>query len=138
VPGESNAMPLRDGNAPPDQQQKMDLLLGYLLLGGVGLSMTLIVVGLIWRFSRIGHFTLDHALSGMNLFEFLLTEIRTAASGQMSPRTLIDGGIAVLMLTPFLRVAASVVYFMVGLKNWKYTLFTGFVLAVLTFSLFIR
>jgi len=120
------------------QQEKMDLLLGYLLLSGVGLSMSLIIVGLIWRFFRIGHFSLDHQLAGMNLFEFLLTEIRMATSGDVSPRTLIDGGIAVLMLTPYLRVLASMLYFMLGLKNWKYTLFTGIVLAVLTFSLFIR
>jgi Kef-type K+ transport system membrane component KefB len=44
----------------------------------------------------------------------------------------------ILMLTPFFRVAASVFYFMIALKNWKYTLFTGFVLAVLTYSLFLR
>jgi uncharacterized membrane protein len=42
------------------------------------------------------------------------------------------------MLTPYLRVVASVVYFMAGLRNWKYAVFTGFVLAVLTYSLFLR
>lgn len=116
----------------------MDFLVGYLLLGGVALSMALIVAGLIWRFLRIGHFSLDRQLAGMNLFEFLLTEIRMATSGKLSPQTLIDGGIAVLMLTPYLRVLTSMVYFMVGLRNWKYTVFTGIVLGVLTFSLFIR
>jgi uncharacterized membrane protein len=120
------------------QQERMDLLLGYVLLGGVVLSMALIVAGLIWRFLRVGHFSLDHKLSGMNLFEFLAEEIRTAASGQLRPRTLVDGGIAVLMLTPYVRVLASVFYFMMGLKNWKYTVFTGIVLGILTFSLFIR
>lgn len=127
-----------DSKSSPMQQEKMDLLLGYLLLGGVALSMALIVVGLIWRFIRIGHFSLDHKLEGMNLFQFFLTEIRMASSGNLSPRTLVDGGIAVLMLTPYLRVFASMIYFMVGLKNWKYTVFTGIVLGVLTFSLFIR
>jgi hypothetical protein len=33
---------------------------------------------------------------------------------------------------------ASMVYFRAVLKNWKYSLFTGIVLAVLTFSLFLR
>jgi uncharacterized membrane protein len=128
----------RGAKASSMQQEKMDLLLGYLLLGGVALSMALIAVGLIWRFVRIGHFSLDHQLAGLNLFQFLLTEIRLAARGSLSPRTLIDGGIGVLMLTPYLRVLASVLYFMFGLKNWKYTIFTGIVLGVLTFSLFIR
>lgn len=128
----------RDSSASEMQQERMDLLLGYLLLGGVLLSMALIVAGLIWRFLRVGHFTLDHQLSGMNLFQFLVEEVRIALSGQLRPRTLVDGGIAVLMLTPYIRVLASMFYFMVGLRDWKYTVFTGIVLAVLTFSLFIR
>lgn len=128
----------RDSSASELQQERMDLLLGYLLLGGVLLSMALIVAGLIWRFLRVEHFTLDHQLSGMNLFQFLAEEIRIGLSGQLRPRTLVDGGIAVLMLTPYIRVLASMFYFMVGLKNWKYTVFTAVVLGVLTFSLFIR
>lgn len=122
----------------PVGQAKMDLLVGYLLLAGVGLSIALIVVGLAWRLILTGHFSLDYKIAGMNLFEFLVLEIRTAASGQLRPRTLIDAGIAVLMLTPYVRVVASMFYFMIALKNWKYTLFTGIVLGVLTFSLFLR
>lgn len=138
MPHELKKSAERDSSASEMQQERMDLLLGYLLLGGVLLSMALIVAGLIWRFLRVGHFTLDHQLSGMNLFQFLVEEVRIALSGQLRPRTLVDGGIAVLMLTPYIRVLASMFYFMVGLKNWKYTVFTGIVLAVLTFSLFIR
>lgn len=122
----------------PVGQAKMDLLVGYLLLAGVGLSIALIVVGLTWRVILTGHFSLDYRISGMNLFEFVVLEIRTAASGQLRPRTLIDSGIAVLMLTPYVRVVASMFYFMIALRNWKYTLFTGIVLGVLTFSLFLR
>jgi uncharacterized membrane protein len=47
-------------------------------------------------------------------------------------------GIAVLMITLFLRVLVSMVYFFFVLRNWKYTLFTLFVLLVLTRSLFLR
>jgi len=119
-------------------QEKMDLLVGYLLLTGVGLSMLLIIAGLIWRFVRVGHFTLSQELAGTNLFEFIVGEVRVAISGQFRPRTLVDGGIVVLMLTPYFRVFASMLYFMIALKNWKYSLFTAIVLAILTFSLFIR
>lgn len=122
----------------PSQQRTMDVLVGYLLLIGVALSMALIVAGLIWRFVRTGHFSLNQKLSGMNLFEFVVEEVRVAVAGQFRPRALIDGGIAVLMLTPYLRVLASMLYFMFALKNWKYSLFTAIVLGVLTFSLFIR
>jgi uncharacterized membrane protein len=42
------------------------------------------------------------------------------------------------MFTPYVRVLASLFYFAVVARNWKYTLFTGFVLTVLTYSLFLR
>jgi uncharacterized membrane protein len=74
----------------------------------------------------------------MNLFQFVVSEVHLAAIGQIRPRLLINMGIVVLMLTPFFRVLASVVYFLVVLKNWKYTVFTLFVLLVLTGSLFLR
>jgi len=45
-------------------------------------------------------------------------------------------GLAVLMLTPYARVLASVLYFALVERSAKYTIFTGFVLAVLTYSLF--
>ena len=118
--------------------QKMDLLVGYLLLFGVALSLALITVGLSWNFLRTRSFWLDYQLGGTNLFEFALAEVRSAARGDIGPRTLIDGGIAVLMLTPYLRVLASMLYFTLALRNWKYSLFTAIVLAVLTFSLFLR
>jgi hypothetical protein len=35
-------------------------------------------------------------------------------------------------------VLASLLFFAFAEHNWKYTLFTGFVLAVLTYSLFLR
>jgi uncharacterized membrane protein len=40
------------------------------------------------------------------------------------------------MLTPYVRVLASMLYFVLVERNVKYGLFTGFVLAVLTYSLF--
>ena len=43
-----------------------------------------------------------------------------------------------LLLTPLVRVLASLLFFALAERNWKYALFTGFVLAVLTYSLFLR
>jgi len=125
-------------NSAPQGQQKMDLLVGYLLLCGVLLSMALIISGMVWRFIRIGQLSVSQKLAGMNLFEFVVSEARIVLADRLRPRTLIACGIAVLMLTPYLRVLASMLYFMFALKNWKYTLFTAIVLGVLTFSLFIR
>jgi len=123
---------------PPSRDAQMDALVGYLLLSGVSLSMALIAVGLLWHRLRTGTFHLAYPIEGMNLFEFLLAEIRIAGQDRLRPQTLVDAGIAVLLLTPYLRVLASMLYFLFAQRNWKYSLFTAVVLGVLTFSLFLR
>ncbi len=119
-------------------QLDMDVLVGYILQIGVLLSMVLVAAGLFWTWLRTGGLVLNYHITGMNLFEFVVSEVRLALHGALGPRLLVNLGITALMLTPFVRVAASVVYFIGVLKNWKYTLFTAFVLAVLTYSLFLR
>ncbi len=119
-------------------QARMDVLVGYLLLGGVMLSLLLLVAGLTWKWTITRQFGFDYPIVGMNFFEFVTNEIRIVMHGEFRPRVLVNGGIAVLMLTPYLRVLASVLYFAIGLKNWKYTVFTSIVLAILTYSLFLR
>lgn len=126
------------GNGEESRQLEMDVLVGYILLGGVLLSMGLISVGLVWKYTQTGGVRLDYELAGMNLFQFVVSEVHLAILREVRPRLLINMGIAVLMLTPFFRVLASMVYFLVVLKNWKYTVFTLFVLLVLTGSLFLR
>jgi uncharacterized membrane protein len=134
-PSESSA---KLETAREKRQFEMDTLVGTILQDGVLLSLGLILAGMCWRWLRTGGLALDYRIAGMNLFEFVTGEIRLAARGTVRPRLLINLGIAVLMLTPFIRVAASVVYFMGVLRNWKYTLFTAVVLTVLTYSLFLR
>lgn len=130
--------PTAETSATEARQLEMDVLVGYILLGGVLLSMALITAGLLWKYIQSGGVRLEYELAGMNLFQFVVSEIHLTALGQVRPRLLINMGIVVLMLTPFFRVLASVVYFLVVLKNWKYTVFTLFVLLVLTGSLFLR
>ncbi len=120
------------------RQWEMDTLVGYILLSGVLLSMALVAAGLLWRWMATGSLGIEYRLAGMNLFEVVLHDVRLALAGAVRPRMLVTSGIVVLMLTPFFRVAASVVYFAAVLKNWKYTVFTSIVLIVLTYSLFLR
>ena len=138
MPENSPISAAREARSAPRRQRKMDLFVGYLLLCGVLLSMALIVGGMVWRFIRIGQVSISQQIAGMNLFEFVVSEARIVLVNHLRPRTLIACGIAVLMLTPYLRVLASMLYFIFRLKNWKYSLFTAIVLGVLTFSLFIR
>jgi uncharacterized membrane protein len=116
----------------------MEVLVGYILLGGVLVSMALVVTGLAWGWAVTGRLGLDYSITGMNFFEFVLTDIRQAAAHATRPRLLVNLGIAALMLTPYIRVLASMLYFAFVERNVKYTLFTGFVFSVLTYSLFLR
>lgn len=131
----SPIFPMDPGEA---KQFDMDEVVGYVLLTGVLLSLVLVAAGLIWKWFASRTLSLDYQITGMNLFDFVISEIRTALHGPVRPRLLVNFGIIVLMFTPFMRVLASVVYFAAFLKNWKYTLFTTFVLVVLTYSLFLR
>jgi uncharacterized membrane protein len=128
---------------PPDQAQRddtfdMESLVGYILLTGVLLSVALLAVGFVWHWIRVSNLRFEHSIAGMNFFEFILSTLRQMTSGALRPRLFLNMGIAVLMLTPFVRVLASVFYFIFAEHNWKYTLFTGFVFVVLTYSLFLR
>jgi uncharacterized membrane protein len=116
----------------------MESLVGYILLAGILLSVALLAVGFVWRWLRVGNLRFEHSIVGMNFFEFISSTLRQMASRAFRPRLFLNMGIAVLMLTPFVRVLASVFYFAFVEHNWKYTLFTAFVLTVLTYSLFLR
>ena len=120
------------------RQWEMDVLVGRILQAGVLLSLALIAAGMAWFWLRTDRLGLSYHLAGMNLFEFVVREVGEVAHGAVRPRLLVNLGITILMLTPLARVMASVVYFAVYMKDWKYTVFTSFVLAVLTFSLFLR
>jgi uncharacterized membrane protein len=120
------------------QQAAMDLLIGYVLLGGVVLSAVLIIAGLVWHWVNTGHLGVEYTIPKMNLFEFVTAEMRDFVGGQFRPRYLVSLGITALLLTPYVRVLTSVLFFAFVAHNWKYSVFTGFVFAMLTYSLFLR
>jgi len=64
----------------------------------------------------------------------VLGGIRRAATNDVGPRRLVNLGIGVLMLTPYLRVLTSLLYFLAS-RDWKYSVFTSVVLLVLTYSM---
>jgi len=116
----------------------MELLVGYILSGGVLLSVLSLVIGITWRWIASGSPSLDYSIAGMNLVGFCLQGFRQAAQGHWDPKLFINLGIALLLLTPYVRVAASVVYFAFIERNLKYTVFTAIVWSVLTYSLLLR
>jgi uncharacterized membrane protein len=110
-------------------------VVGYTLMGGVLISLAFITAGLLWHRAVWGTLQFDYTLPGTNVADFLRADVQQAAA-PARPRLLVNWGIAVLLLTPYVRVLASMVYFVVVDRNWKYGIFTAFVLGTLTYSLF--
>ena len=122
----------------PASMSGMDSLVGYILLVGVLISGLLIIAGTAWNLAINHSLSTQFTISGQNYFNFLASSFQQLFLGELQPRLLISLGIVTLMLTPFMRVGASMVYFAMVERNLKYTLFTLFVFAVLTYSLFLR
>jgi uncharacterized membrane protein len=117
---------------------RMDTLVGYVLAVGVLASIALILAGLAWHWLATGGLRFEYLLQGMNLVQFVLADERQWVGGRVQPYLLLNTGFAVLMLTPYVRVFVSMLYFAFWERNWKYTLFTAIVFGVLTYSLFLR
>jgi len=116
----------------------MEVVVGSILLAGVLSSMALLAAGLAWHWVRSGNMTLDYSLAGTTVFQFVLADIAQLAPDTFRPRVLVNLGIAVLLLTPYVRVLASMLYFALVERNLKYSVFAALVLLVLTYSLFLR
>jgi len=116
----------------------MNVLVGYILLIGVSISGLLIIAGTLWNWAVTRSLSSQFSISGENYFGFLVSSFHQLFTGAIEPGLLVKLGIVTLMFTPYLRVAASAVYFAFVARNLKYTLFTLFVFCVLTYSLFLR
>ena len=116
----------------------MDTIIGFTLQAGVTLSLVLITVGLAWHRLKWGtwQWALDYKLPATTVFGFLVADVEQATGEPARPRMLVNLGIAALMLTPYVRVLMSMLYFVFVERNAKYAVFTAFVLAMLTYGLF--
>lgn len=124
--------------AEQENMNSMDVLVGYILLIGVLVSVVLIIAGTLWNWLSAHSLTTQFTISGENYFGFLISSLHQLLIGAIRPQLLISLGIVTLMFTPYLRVAASVVYFAFVARNGKYTIFTLVVFSILTYSLFLR
>ena len=116
----------------------MDTIIGFTLQIGVTLSLALITAGLVWHRLRWGtwQWPPDYNLPATTVFGFLVADVEQATGQPARPRMLVNLGIAALMLTPYVRVLMSMLYFVFVERNAKYAVFTAFVLAMLTYGLF--
>jgi len=125
---------LQASGAKPD----LETLVSYVLLAGVAASMVLVLGGLVWHDLSSGTLRLAYTIRPMNFFAFAMESFQDAFRHGYRPRLMVSLGMVVLMLTPYVRVLASMIYFAAIEKNLKYTVFTLVVLGALSYSLFLR
>ena len=118
-------------------ESKLETSISYLLIIGVITSLLLEVVGIVLLYRFYGRLDISQDTSvfiqGRDFFSFIYRQIATKQSA--GPGVLfMTAGIIVLILTPYIRLLTSVVYFAVE-KNIKYVVITLFVFIVVTLSL---
>jgi uncharacterized membrane protein len=115
----------------------LEPLVWKILGGGLLLSVILILAGMGWEWASSGTISMGPPILALNLGGFLEATAAGAAGG-LSPAFLLNCGIAVLLLTPYVRVLVSVVFFAFRDHDYRFTAITGFVAVVLTWVLFLR
>ncbi len=117
---------------PLDKSRHIDAntIIGWILQGGVTLSAIVITLGLLLLPTRPG------GLSPQRLLDFPQTLAQVAA-GLLSlrPQSIIALGLLLLIATPVIRVAASIIAFAFE-RDRKYVVITFVVLIILLFSVF--
>lgn len=121
----------------PEDKSKLENSISYLLISGVLLSLTLLIAGMVLLWHKQGGVAVSHDSSvyvhGHDFFSFIYQEV-TGGGLKGLPLLLITLGVIVLLLTPYVRVILSVVYF-ARERNLKYVFITIIVLIILTISL---
>ncbi len=122
-------------------EERLELAISYILIVGVLVSVAIEAVGIAGYYSANGNLNIvfqpSFAMTGTDFFSYTGKLVQGFLVGAWTQIQVLGLGIVLLMLTPYLRVVASVIYF--GLvKNTKYLLITLFVLIVLTTSLLVH
>jgi len=115
----------------------LSLGISWILRVGVTVSLALELAGVILYTIQTGNQSLDLSAAwqfkGGNFFDFASTTV-TSIGSSLSPLNVMSLGVMILMLTPYVRVVAGVIYYGVQ-KDWRYVGITLFVLAVITTGL---
>ena len=121
-------------------RSRFDLAIGVgtILAAGIMASLLLLSTGFLWQWIATGDPVLRDALPRTSIARTIAGEVSGFVHQGLNPARLVNFGIIILLLTPYLRVALSLGYFLFVERNPEYAAITGFVLVVLSYSLFLR
>jgi uncharacterized membrane protein len=118
------------GAQPGDAVRTTEIAISYVLRGGVLLSATIVLVGVVAFYVRFGS-----AASRLQVDRVFPHSVAGALSGAAhgNPLAIVALGLLILLVTPVLRVAVSIVAFALE-HDWRYVGITALVLAILLVS----
>lgn len=126
-------MPGTANPAPPDRQRlirQAELVISYVLRGGVLVSAAIILAGVI-AFYR-DYLTTPERAPSVTAFPHTLPDV-AAGLAHGDPLAIIALGLLVLLITPVVRVAVSIIAFALE-RDWRYVAITALVLLILLVS----
>jgi uncharacterized membrane protein len=108
--------------------------ISWILRAGVAISLALESAGIIGNYLYTGDASPPNwPAQGVNFFGFLTSVLGSLASGA-SPLSITGLGIAVLVLTPYVRVVAAILFYVVE-RDWRFVAITFSVFLVITVGL---
>ena len=113
----------------------MESLISSILRTGMLISMSLTLLSLVPGWLEKGQVDFGPNMKAKSIPLLILADFQQIHVPGFWPRLLMHLGFAVLLLTPFVRVVASLVYFTLVERSPKQALFTTFVLVILTIIL---
>lgn len=111
--------------------EKLDVMISWILVAGVAASLAVTTWALASYYLSNGPalaLSDEYRVSSKSFFDYLLHMHKGGVAGAMAV------GVAALMLTPYIRALASLIYF-IAKRDIKYILITAFVFTILTISL---
>jgi uncharacterized membrane protein len=122
----------------PRTEEGLERVISYILMVGVAVSVVVELVGMVNYYYMNGNLEITFqpglALKGTNIFSYAGATIFELFTGGWTPYSFLGLGVVLLLMTPYVRVWASVIYFSL-VKNIKYVFITGIVLVILTASM---
>jgi len=121
--------PAIDQEKRPEKSGNINQIIGWILQAGVILSVALIILGIILLPTRPGGLSPERVLAFPQTFGEIWAGLLIKR-----PQSFISVGLLLLIATPVVRVAISIVAFMLE-RDRKYVVITCVVLAILLFSI---
>lgn len=119
----------------------LEVIISYILITGVVMSLVMESLGLVMYVIDKGTVSIDLNNEDVRIkfqdFFIYLVNITVSIFHKFDYISIMAFGLAILMLTPYLRVIASVLYF-IFTHNYKYVMITMIVLVILTLSLIVH